>query len=595
MEPKNYYTNLLDSTEIELISINKKIKNNAFARLVIFLAIFGAIFGLTPIALWAGIVTAILMTILFGVLIKRQIKFQKQKSYLSAKALICKNELNALNFRFDAFRDGKNFGDGQHSFSNDLDLFGKNSLFQRLNRTATYTGENFLAQSITTETLNSKVIKEEQEAVIELKNNPDFLLHFRSIGSTSDIAEEGRDVINIWRSTQSYISKIKLLRPVSIIFPALALTALLYLIITGSGSSAFITLFILNIIITGAFLKRTNKEHERVSTFLKVIKKYSDLVYTIETTDFKSEKLSELYQILFSKKHNAATALYLLSKKVNALDSRLNVFAGMILGGLFQWDFQCIYQVEKWRKLYSDNLFDWLDAIAMMDAMISKGTYSFNNPDFVYPSIEDEKYLTGQNMGHPFLPAKKRVGNDFEISNEKSFTIITGANMAGKSTFLRTIGINLVLAMAGLPVAASTFRFRPCKIFSSMRTADSLTENESYFYAELKRLKDLIEILKKGDRPFIILDEILKGTNSIDKQNGSRKVLQKIIELEGTGIIATHDLSLTNIEKEFPQIISNKCFEIEIDNASINFDYKLYDGVTKKMNAMLLMEQMGIV
>ncbi len=595
MKPENYYTTLLNKTESELSLITKKIKNNAIARLISFLSICGAIFGLSQIAIWFGITIAVLVIILFGILIKRQIKLQKQKNYLSAKKNICKNELNGLNFNFDAFRDGKLFIDAHHNYSNDLDLFGKNSLFQRLNRTSTLAGENILAKNIATESLGFEEIEKEQNAIKELSNNPEFLLHFRSIGATSDITEEGRNVIDVWRSATSYISQIKLLRPVSFIFPALTLASLLFLIISDKGYSAFISLFILNIIITGAFLKKTNKEHERVSTFLKVIKKYSDLVNAIETTEFKSPGLLELHQILFSKDHNAAMALSSLTKKVNALDSRLNVFAAIVLGGLFQWDFHCIYQIEKWRKTFGEKLFEWLDAIALMDSKISKGTYYFNNPDFVFPEKENNKYLVGKNTGHPFLPERVRIGNDFEISNEKSFTIITGANMAGKSTFLRTIGINLVLAMAGLPVAADSFKFRPCNIFSSMRTADSLTENESYFYAELKRLKDLIEILEKGEHPFIILDEILKGTNSIDKQNGSKRVLQKIIELGGTGIIATHDLSLTEIEKEFPEKISNKCFEIEIDNATINFDYKLYEGVTQKMNAMMLMEQMGIV
>ena len=167
--------------------------------------------------------------------------------------------------------------------------------------------------------------------------------------------------------------------------------------------------------------------------------------------------------------------------------------------------------------------------------------------------------------------------------------------MAGKSTFLRTVGINLTFAKAGLPVCAETFKFMPLKLFTSMRTSDSLTENESYFYAELRRLKEIITKLEKEESLFIILDEILKGTNSVDKQNGSFKALEKIIHLNGTGIIATHDLALTSIADKFPDKIKNQCFEIEIDNAKISFDYKLYDGVTQKMNAMLLMEQMGII
>jgi DNA mismatch repair ATPase MutS len=178
---------------------------------------------------------------------------------------------------------------------------------------------------------------------------------------------------------------------------------------------------------------------------------------------------------------------------------------------------------------------------------------------------------------------------------EGTFVLITGANMSGKSTFLRTIATTMILAMTGAPVCASGFRFRPMKLFSSMRTNDSLNKHESYFYAELKRLKELLDQMRSGEKLFVILDEILKGTNSTDKQKGSKEALRQIMELNGTGIIATHDLELTKIADEYPGRIRNVCFEIDIDKAKISFDYKLRDGVTTKMNALLLMKQMGII
>jgi len=203
--------------------------------------------------------------------------------------------------------------------------------------------------------------------------------------------------------------------------------------------------------------------------------------------------------------------------------------------------------------------------------------------------------LDFKKAGHPLIPSATRVDNDIGLKGQGEFVIITGANMAGKSTFLRTVGVNLLLGMAGAPLCAQSARFSPVEIFSSMRTSDSLQKNESYFYAELKRLSELLEKLEKGNTLFIVLDEILKGTNSADKQKGSRIVLEKIIRLNGAGLIATHDLDLAELEKEYPDNLRNKCFEIEMDGDKIHFDYRLYDGITKKMNALLLMKQMGII
>jgi len=222
-------------------------------------------------------------------------------------------------------------------------------------------------------------------------------------------------------------------------------------------------------------------------------------------------------------------------------------------------------------------------------------TFAFNHPSYIYPEISLTAILETKNIGHFLIPSGQRICNDFEIAKKGEFIIITGANMAGKSTFLRTIATNLVMAMAGAPVCAERLTFKPMIIFSSMRTSDSLNKNESYFYAELKRLKEMLDRLKKGDDLFIILDEILKGTNSVDKQKGSRSALKQIIKYKGTGIIATHDLSLAGIESEFPGQVKNLCFEIEIDNTHISFDYRLRKGITTKMNASLLMQQMGIL
>lgn len=234
--------------------------------------------------------------------------------------------------------------------------------------------------------------------------------------------------------------------------------------------------------------------------------------------------------------------------------------------------------------------------LGQVDAFISLGNFSFNNSSYIFPSVSEETIIfSASKLGHPLIKSSERVSNDFDIPGNGSIYIITGANMAGKSTFLRTMAINYILAMAGAPVCANSLNFRPVKLFTSMRTSDSLSNHESYFYAELKRLRLLKTHVDNSEPVFFILDEILKGTNSLDKTLGSKLFIKRLIESGGTGLVATHDISLSEMEAEYPGKIYNKCFEVEIDGENIRFDYILRDGVTHKMNAALLMKQMGIL
>ena len=258
------------------------------------------------------------------------------------------------------------------------------------------------------------------------------------------------------------------------------------------------------------------------------------------------------------------------------------------------WDLYSVMRLERWKVKYGHNVKVWVKIIAELDVYCSLSNYAYNNPDYVYPKISETIILRSSDLGHPLIPANKRVNNDFEINKLGKIDIVTGANMAGKSTFLRTVGINILLALNGMPVCAKSYTFKIIDLFSGMRTADSLKENESYFYAELKRLKYIIEKLQNGKPTLILLDEILKGTNSVDKAKGSWQFVEHLIALNATGIVATHDLTLCEIENNYPENISNKCFEVDIDGQSISFDYKLKMGVTKNMNASILMNQMGL-
>jgi len=253
-----------------------------------------------------------------------------------------------------------------------------------------------------------------------------------------------------------------------------------------------------------------------------------------------------------------------------------------------------LFKLKEWLSSNSEEIKNWFEAVYEMETVSSLGNFHFNNPTNNFPEMDKDIVLSAENLAHPLLNNKTRVVNNFELDNLQKFTIITGANMAGKSTFLRAIGVNLILAMSGASVSATKFSFTPLPLFSSMRTADSLSENESYFYSELKRLQLIVNKLKSGEKLFIILDEILKGTNSKDKAEGSKKFVQQLINYKTAGIIATHDLSLCSLKNDFPSQIENSYFDVEIENDNLIFDYKLKPGICSNMNAQFLMKKMGI-
>ena len=278
---------------------------------------------------------------------------------------------------------------------------------------------------------------------------------------------------------------------------------------------------------------------------------------------------------------------------LEALDQRNNIMVAVFLNALLLWDLKQVIKIENWIATYKETVENWFDIISFFDAQNSLANFAFNHPIFSFPKISNENLIIeANNLGHPLLKESTRINNDFSINNQHFF-IVTGANMAGKSTFLRTVSLAIVMANMGLPVCAKSFKYSPVKLITSMRTSDSLADKESYFFSELKRLKFIVDEIKSEDY-FIILDEILKGTNSVDKAIGSKKFVQKLVNSKSTGIIATHDLSLCEIEKDLPKV-ENYYFDAEIINDELNFDYKFKDGICKNMNASFLLNKMEII
>jgi hypothetical protein len=564
-------------------------------RLIIFIGgiIFIAI-GFTK-SIIAGFALLIFFIALFLYHLKLFLKFSEKKDFYSNLAQINQNEADAISGNLSVFDPGISYTDIRHDFSFDVDLFGSLSLFQYLNRTVTGYGRDILANWLSDPYRLCGELEQRRNVVRELASKDHWRQEFMASGMKTPLEKVEITGLLDWLKEKTLISSSSLVKFLLIFLPFIAIASLL-LWVTGIISySLFVIIFLCNLIYIASGLKRTNGIHKALSRKYNFLSSMNSLLNAFENESFNSSRLNEIKENIAGKGSSASVSVRKLGRLIQAFDSRNNIMVAFVLNGLFLWDYQSINRLEKWKAVYRNSFAVWLEMIGQVDAYISLGNYAFNNPGFAYPVISSEGIIfSAKNLGHQLIEENKRVCNNFSIGKKGTVCIISGANMAGKSTFLRTVAVNYILGMTGAPVCADEMSFLPSKIFTSMRTVDSLSDNESYFYAELRRLSILKKMIENGEPVFFILDEILKGTNSEDKSTGSKLFLQRIIENNATGLIATHDTSLGNLKTVYPSVI-NKCFEIEIQGDKLIFDYKLQDGVTQKMNAVFLMKQMGIL
>jgi hypothetical protein len=589
------YIDLKQKNEILLAGLKKYQLLISLLRLFVFIAggIFSAVaFSHTVIG---GIIALLVTIICFLLLVKKYEDYSGKILITQNLVTINDNEINALDGDYSSFDGGSDLNDTKHDFSGDIDIFGEDSLFRYLNRTVTGSGRSQLAGWLSEPYDLREEITERQDAVRELSGKLTWRQQFMAFGLNKPLNEKEIRSLHDWlnESDDSYSSL--LMKISSYVLPLAAIVTLLLVISGVLPFMVFLLLYVFNLFLITLFLKKSNRIHAMVSRKQLFLSSFEQLVGSFEKEHFTSDVLAAIKEKLCASQGSVAFKIKELNNIINAFDNRLNLFVGLILNGFLLWDFHCIMKLEKWRRSAASSLPLWLDLLGKTDGLNSLANYAYNNPDNSFPEVgENGPLLQAVRMGHPLLKRETRVSNDFSVWQRGQVFIITGANMAGKSTFLRTVAVNMVLGMTGAPVCAEKMRLTPLNLFTSMRTVDSLSHNESYFYAELKRLKALKERLENSEDIFFILDEILKGTNSTDKSLGSKQFLRRVIDLGGTGLIATHDISLGEMEIEYPMNVVNKCFEIEIDEENISFDYLLRDGITRKMNAAALMRQMGI-
>ena len=575
-------------------NIYKQLRIISLSRLVVFLIGVFLIYYFARIDALAVSVTAVIFFSLFIFLVRLHINKIRKKKHIDHLLDINQREIMALNGDFVDFESGKEFLFPDHPFASDLDIFGVGSLFQFINRTATLSGRNLLASWLNLPLKDKTKIVQRQEGVKDLKDKLDWRQNFRAIGYEINEKPNDKEEIIEWSKEPEQFNHW-IYNLILYIVPALNILLLVMFILGNITLGLFLLYLVLPFGIILMNLPKVNAQHNRLSRKSKIFNKYSDILKEIENEDFKSNLLIEMKASLKGTHTNSSGNIKKLSKILNALDSRLNMIAGVLLNYLLMWDLLQVKRLEKWKRKYKYHIEIWLDVIEQIDALASFANFYFNQPDNCLPEVIDRgNIINAKDAGHPIINENERVNNDILMDKAGQFLIITGANMAGKSTYLRTLGLNFVMAMAGMPVCASSYKFIPIDIFTSMRTRDSLYKNESYFYAELRRLKMIIDRLEEPESLLVILDEVLKGTNSKDKLTGSKALISQFIKLNAVGVIATHDLLLGEMIKIFPDNIKNYCFEVDIKDDQLYFDYKLRTGISQNLNATFLMKKMGI-
>jgi len=587
------YSTKSKSYSQELSKINKKYNKISLLRLSSVVLFLGSLYYYIQNSEVIFIISAVFFFAAFIILMRIHSKLLFEKKINSALVGINENEISYLAKKNIPFENGQEFNDFHHPYAYDLDIFGEHSLFQNLNRTATFIGKKKLANQLLTLSPNEEIIRN-QTAVKELSEKLDWRQNFLALAIISNDSKASYEGLMKWSKFQSApVSKGAIV--LSYITPLLFLGILVSYISTNEAIllSYLSYVFILNLVIMGAFFKRIQIEIANAEDIDKVISQYGLLLKKIEEESFHSQKLMDLQQRLKFKAENASHHLQKLSELFSNMDTIGNLLTASLFNGTFLFNLHVLNKLLNWKKEHAEAMEDWLDVIGEFEMLNSLANFAYNNTDFVYPTLNTEFKINFSDLSHPLLNPKTRVGNEVAF-HPQSFMILTGSNMSGKSTFLRSLGINMVLSGIGSVVCANEANVHPLPVLVSMRLSDSLSDSESYFFAEIKRLKQIMDELE-GSAAFVLLDEILRGTNSDDKRNGTIEVVKKVIAHKAIGAIATHDIEVCLTTNEYPDILTNKCFEVEIVNDDLHFDYKLRDGICKNKSATFLMKKMGVI
>jgi hypothetical protein len=486
------------------------------------------------------------------------------------------------------FDSGTEFIDKAHPFSSDLDIFGSHSLFQLLNHTVNKGGKAKLASWLQSQ-MNPELATQRSGAVRELSWHPKFVSDFEATGRAFIKEEKSKAGFYNWlkqpESWQSFYYLPLIIGPIGG-FILLILTAVGMIPTVWIGAWIVLGIFSLTLVF------KPLQEASKVFPNQGDIKTYGKWASLIEKSDFADPYLQSLKEPIKNEDFVASEVLQSLEQKTFMIQNRINLMF-VIFNLIFWIDFFLLWRAEIWRKKFGSHIAGWEEVFDTWQALISLGAFTHEEQNTSLPTWSREKTIEVKNLKHPLIAKEKAVGNDFSLFENTKTILLTGSNMSGKTTFMRTLGINMVMANIGLAPTAESFILGPFQLFTSMRNSDNLGESVSSFYAELARIKQLLSKAEEGDTVFFLLDEILKGTNTADRILGSEALIRQLASSNCKGIISTHDIELSQLQNSLDYLV-NKSFHSEIMDDKIHFDYKLKEGPCPSFNAHKLMELMGI-
>ncbi|EFK58919.1 DNA mismatch repair protein MutS [Sphingobacterium spiritivorum] len=593
------YANAVEQTKVATQILDKKINSNSFGRLAVILGGGGLLFwSFQQKQIWLVSLLFALIILLFAFLIRRQSRLEKERDNLKAFLRVNENEILLRDQRINCYSEGQEFEDGRHPYLSDLDIFGRYSLFTLVNRAATKLGIQQLAKWLSAPA-DKEIIQQRQDAVKELSAE----LHWCQQLQTTlifnlDQQIEVKAFLRKYFQSGDFSFGNAFMRIYVTIVPFVMLAGI---ILALSGVKVIGYVFILalvHIFWTLAMAGRVSVFSSKIDKVGGILNAYADGIRLVEERQWSSALTNSLQQRVSvqGNKGKLSAAFKELGGLINKLDARNNILVGTVLNMFLLWDFKQVMAIVKWKSRYEENILEAFDVIAEYEALLSFATLKRNYPDWAFPVIlEDTKQnkITGEAINHPLINEAYAVANNYD-ANEHRIALVTGSNMAGKSTFLRTIGINAVLAYSGAPVCASSLELPIYKLITYMRIKDNLNESTSTFKAELDRMKYILDTVYQDKDSFFLIDEMLRGTNSVDKYLGSRAIIKKLISMDGKGMVATHDLQLSTLEAEYPGIVRNYHFDIQVKEGEMLFDYKLKDGECKVFNASMLLKGIGV-
>lgn len=595
---RSYYDQNIQSIQSDIAGLQKKINNNSLLRLAVIIlggAYLFQVFQWNNV--WLLLVSVLIIVLVFAYLVRRQSVLERQLARRHADLQINQNEVNVTEGQPNMYDDGQKFADPRHPYTSDLDIFGPFSLFAKINRAATQEGITVLSNWLLSAS-PKKEIEERQHAVTELAGKVEWSQDFQS-----KLLFNLNSKTSIGSFLKSYLTDPALrfgnrfMRIYVPLAPFVLFAAVLVSLFITPIWGYVVMLGLLHLFWAMGMAGKVGYFSNRIDKIGRTLMAYADAVNMVETEVFASEQLQCLQnRFATGKGESISAAFHRLGQLIDKLDARNNLLMGAVLNILFLWDFKQVLAIIDWKKDFEGDVLDSFEVIAELEALVSLATLQRNHPDWSRPILHEhnkEGYIRAKGLKHPLIPEQSSVANDY-YAQDHQIALITGSNMAGKSTFLRTVGINAVLAYAGAVVCAQHMELPIYRLVSYMRIKDDLQESTSTFKAEIDRMKFILGIVEVAEDSFFLIDEMLRGTNSVDKYLGSRAIIKKLIEMGGKGMVATHDLQLATLEEEYVDYIKNFHFDIQVKEGEMLFDYKLKSGRCTVFNASLLLKGIGI-